>query len=77
MKGGKKMYVVYVIEFQQRGLAHAHIAVKFDKEPLTPDQIDDVISAELPEDPASATLVTKWMTHKHYKDKCFKKHPNM
>ena len=69
------MYVIYVIEFQQRGLPHAHIAVKFEKEPHTPDEIDAVISAELPTDPSSAAYVTKWMMHEHYKDRCFKKHP--
>ena len=75
MRGGKKMHIVYVIEFQQRGLPHAHTALKFGNEPLGPDRIDEIVSAELPADPESAALVTKWMTHKHYQDRCFKRHP--
>jgi hypothetical protein len=59
---------VYSIEFQKRGLPHAHILL-FLKEPAklrTPEDIDSIISAELPdpeEDPLLYETVTKCMLH--------------
>jgi hypothetical protein len=45
---------VYVCEFQKRGGKHAHIVIIMDKDdvPKTPEEIDKVISAEIP-DPES------------------------
>lgn len=56
---------MYSIEWQKRGLPHAHILVwLIDK--LTPDLIDQVISAEIPDsevDPILFEVVTKNMIH--------------
>jgi hypothetical protein len=51
-KFGGLAYEISVIEFQKRGLPHAHIAVKFKHE-LPLSAIDSLISAELP-DPKEA-----------------------
>lgn len=56
---------VYSIEYQARGLPHAHILVflapysKFK----TSDDIDRVVCAEIPEDPTLQNLVIKFMCH--------------
>jgi hypothetical protein len=42
----KRVFVLHVIEFQKRGLPHAHIALKLSPEPSTIEQIDKVVSAE-------------------------------
>ncbi|GJY65612.1 helicase [Tanacetum coccineum] len=60
--------VVYVIEFQKRGLPHAHILLWLEKhcKCKTPDHIDDKISAELPllmDDPVGYKAVTDYMLH--------------
>ncbi|XP_020252361.1 uncharacterized protein LOC109829733 [Asparagus officinalis] len=59
---------VYVIEFQKRGLPHAHILVilKEDCKILTPDQFNKYISAEIPDvstHPRLHEMVVKHMTH--------------
>lgn len=43
---------VYTIEFQKRGLPHAHMlfTLKHDEKMKTPEQIDKCISAEIPEE---------------------------
>ncbi|CAN6825137.1 unnamed protein product [Brassica oleracea] len=56
------------IEFQKRGLPHAHILLWFGKSSRTPssEEVDEIISAELPnkkEDPEAYNLVTKHMIH--------------
>lgn len=68
----RKIYKITVVEFQTRGLPHAHIAVKMSKEPTSPDEIDQVISAELPDDPLVRQKVQKHMIHKHYPDRCYR-----
>ena len=42
------------VEFQKRGLPHIHILIILADEdrPKTPDQVDNIVSAELPPDPA-------------------------
>ncbi|KAG8227915.1 hypothetical protein J437_LFUL011843 [Ladona fulva] len=45
---GKVIYVMYVIEFQKRGLPHAHIALKVQGEPKTTADIDSFIRATIP-----------------------------
>ncbi|XP_043262456.1 uncharacterized protein LOC122403167 [Colletes gigas] len=56
---------MYSIEWQKRGLPHAHILIwMVDK--ITPEQIDSVISAEIPDpeiDPELHEIVTKNMIH--------------
>jgi len=56
---------MYSIEWQKRGLPHAHILIWL-KEKIVPTQIDSVISAELPnqhEDPILFDVVCKNMIH--------------
>ena len=64
--GNQKVDSIQVIEFQKRGLPHAHIAVKFSSEPRTAEEIDRFISAELPEDDDELrAIVEKHMIHSH------------
>ncbi|KAF8050757.1 hypothetical protein N665_1890s0003 [Sinapis alba] len=56
------------IEFQKRGLPHAHILLWFGNSSRTPsaEEVDKIISAELPkkeEDPEGYNLVSKHMIH--------------
>ncbi|GJW65844.1 ATP-dependent DNA helicase PIF1-like protein [Tanacetum coccineum] len=65
---GQSEAVVYVIEFQKRGLPYAHILMWLEEHSKckTPSEIDDIISAELPsptDDPAGYKLVTEYMLH--------------
>ncbi|XP_010480897.2 PREDICTED: uncharacterized protein LOC104759696 [Camelina sativa] len=60
--------VLHTIEFQKRGLPHAHILLWLDNTPKqpSPGQINAIISAELPnknEDPLGFELVEKHMMH--------------
>ncbi|GKA24180.1 helicase [Tanacetum coccineum] len=60
--------VVYVIEFQKRGLPHAHILLWLEErfKCTTPDEINDIISVELPyptEDPDGYKVVSEFMLH--------------
>ena len=48
---GSKIYLLHVVEFQKRGLLHAHLALRVEPQPQTTDDIDQVVSAEVP--PAS------------------------
>ncbi|XP_052111545.1 LOW QUALITY PROTEIN: uncharacterized protein LOC127742858 [Arachis duranensis] len=65
---GRVCAVVYTIEFQKRGLPHAHILLflhKDDKFP-TAEDIDKIISAEIPDkelDPEYFEAVEKHMMH--------------
>ncbi|KAL7284959.1 hypothetical protein ACG7TL_000048 [Trametes sanguinea] len=54
---GRLLYLIHSIEFQKRGLPHAHILVKYTSDCVAPSDIDDVISAEIPSDPDDARLV--------------------
>lgn len=45
---GRQVYVIHCVEFQKRGLPHAHILVKFANDCTMPDDIDLVVSAEVP-----------------------------
>ena len=60
--------VVYAVEFKKRGLPHAHICVFMhsDSKILSVDQLDPIISAEIPdiaEDPELYKLVADYMIH--------------
>ena len=47
--GRKQVYAMQVVEFQKRGLPHAHIAIRMaGQQPSVPDAIDQVISATMP-----------------------------
>lgn len=65
---GRVLAVVYTIEFQKRGLPHAHIVLWLaspDKL-LNTDDIDNVISAEIPDkiaDPLGYKAVSQFMMH--------------
>ncbi|XP_074323314.1 uncharacterized protein LOC141660246 [Apium graveolens] len=60
--------IVYTVEFQKRGLSHAHIVLwlaSADKL-LTPEDIDNVITAEIPDkeaDPKGYKAVSQLMLH--------------
>ena len=62
---GGLLYIIHCVEFQKRGLPHAHILVKYASDCTDPSDIDSVISAEMPSDAADAQLVLKFMTHHH------------
>jgi hypothetical protein len=53
------------VEFQKRGLPHAHILIQYPRECILPQDINAVISAELPSDPSDRELVLRYMLHKH------------
>ncbi|XP_074339091.1 uncharacterized protein LOC141677199 isoform X4 [Apium graveolens] len=65
---GRLIGVVYTVEFQKRGLPHAHIVIWLataDKL-VTMDDIDSVISAEIPDkdaDPVGYQAVSQFMMH--------------
>ncbi|GJT86049.1 DNA helicase PIF1, ATP-dependent [Tanacetum coccineum] len=65
---GQFKAVVYVIEFQKRGLPHAHILrwLEENSKCKMPSEIDDIISAKLSsltDDPAGYKVVTEYMLH--------------
>jgi hypothetical protein len=65
---GKMKAYVYTIEFQKRGLPHAHILliVQETDKPLTTAEFDQVVSAELPNEQTQPLLyqtVTRNMLH--------------
>jgi len=81
---GKVIGDVYVIEFQKRGLPHAHILLIIDEKdrPRTADQYDHVVTAELSDDPEIRKLQTEFMIHgcgkrcyKEGSDVCSKGYP--
>uniref|UniRef100_A0A182PFC9 ATP-dependent DNA helicase n=1 Tax=Anopheles epiroticus TaxID=199890 RepID=A0A182PFC9_9DIPT len=64
---GVEVAKVYMIEFQQCGLPHAHLLLILgdDDKPQTPDDYNKFVSAEIP-DPANTRLyhtVTRFMMH--------------
>lgn len=62
---GEVRCYMYSIEWQKRGLPHAHILIWLVRK-ITPDQIDNIISAEIPDEPIDPQLfdvVTKNMIH--------------
>ena len=63
---GKVVAFVWRIEWQARGLPHAHILIILQSPILSPQQIDAVVSAEIPnpdEHPELFCLVTEMMLH--------------
>ena len=62
---GPTRFWMYSIEWQKRGLPHAHILIWL-KDKIKPDQIDSIISAELPDpeqDPRLFEIICKNMIH--------------
>lgn len=49
---GSLKYLIYVIEFQKRGLPHTHIAAKVRESYVDPHEIDEIVSACMPSDTA-------------------------
>lgn len=62
---GGVRYIIQCIEFQKRGLPHAHILIKYLRDCVSATDIDMVVSAEIPQDAADAALVRKFMLHHH------------
>lgn len=65
---GKIAAKVHVIEFQKRGLPHAHILLILDgpDKPRSPDDYDQLVRAELPDqekEPELYKQVTEHMLH--------------
>jgi hypothetical protein len=62
---GDLLYCIHSIEFQKRGVPHAHILLKFRSDCITAADIDAVVSAEIPSNPQDAALVRNCMIHRH------------
>ena len=62
---GDRQYIIYSTEFQKRGLPHCHVLIKFAADCVSTDDIDNIVSAEVPVNEADAALVQKHMLHKH------------
>ena len=62
---GRVLYCIHCVEFQKRGLPHAHILIKFTSDCVHPSDIDSIVSAEVPFDPRDALLVNTFMRHNH------------
>ena len=62
---GKQIYSIHSVEFQKRGLPHAHILMKYGSSCHNPNDIDSIISAEMPLNPDDANLVRTFMLHHH------------
>ena len=65
---GKAIAYTYVVEFQKRGLPHAHILVilRESDKPRTPGDVDRLVSSEVPDkslDPHLHHLVETFMVH--------------
>ena len=60
---GPPLYSITSIEFQKRGLPHAHILLKYKLDCIRPEDINQVISGSLPTNPADAELVLRFMVH--------------
>ena len=62
---GQVLAYVRVTEFQKRGLPHAHILIiiSHDAKPRTVQDVDKIVSAEIPDQPYLRELVEKHMSH--------------
>ena len=74
LKCKKFVYRIHVIEFQKRGLPHAHIAIKVDNEPKTSEEIDAVISARMPDNNSKLRkIIESLYVHSCRPERCHKK----
>ena len=62
---GRMQYMIHCIEFQKRGLPHAHILCKFERDCIDPTDIDSIVSAEMPTNPNDQELIRNLMLHHH------------
>lgn len=78
--GRRAVFITSVVEFQKRGLPHAHIAFRFEgDQPTSSEAIDAIVSAELPvltpdssdEDKAVHEIVSSCMIHACREGRCF------
>ncbi|XP_074305492.1 uncharacterized protein LOC141640705 [Silene latifolia] len=65
---GETLEVIYTVEFQKRGLPHAHICLflRPESKQTDPSEIDKIISVELPDkaqDPTGYEAVVQFMLH--------------
>ena len=60
---GRLLYTIQRVEFQKRGLPHAHILLKYSKDCISPNDINSVISAHIPEAAGDAEIVRRFMIH--------------
>ncbi|KAL6581726.1 hypothetical protein OROMI_005740 [Orobanche minor] len=62
---GSTRAVIYTVEFQKRGLPHAHILLFLKRDRKTPiaDDVDQIISAEIPDQVAHPRLYELVSTH--------------
>lgn len=70
------LYDLHVIEFQKRGLPHAHILIRTERAPSM-EEVPEWISAEMPnedEDPELHRLVSDFMMHRCSAEHCLQ-HP--
>lgn len=71
--GVSKVYSIHVTEFQWRGLPHLHLALKVSKELVTPEKLDEVVSAELPKNNKELfQLLNRFMIHQHRAISCYR-----
>ena len=64
-QAGQLLYCIHSVKFQKCGLPHAHILVKYASECIHPDNINSIVSAEVPDDMNDALLVNTFMHHNH------------
>ena len=64
-QAGWLLYCIHSIEFQKCGLPHTHILVKYASDCIHPDDINSIVSAEVPDDLNDALLVNTFMCHNH------------
>ena len=77
---GEAVYYVSVVEWQARGLPHAHILWKMQHRPKTGPEWDEYVCAQCPPDPSSRLyqLVKGNMMHNHRKGKkCYDEHGHL
>src|SRR5215510_3202121 len=65
MFGKCVLYIMHHVEFQQQGMPHAYILIKFACGTLTPSDINNIVSTELLHDKSDRSLIQCYMTH-HY-----------
>ncbi len=70
---GRVLAFIYVVEFQKRGLPHAHILLILENK-ISPDDYDKYVSAEIPHQNTQSDLyeiVTRHMVHNCIPSRCF------